>query len=141
VIVPRTILSLPVAALVVGVVGGVGFAAMVGLNAFSPRVILSAIGLASVVALVHVLVLGVPFILVLKHFGSLKLHFIVPLSFLIGAFPIPIILLTTGSARWTLPSTLLSMLACGLLGVTAGVVWFYVSGLPSNKSLERTRDG
>ena len=133
----RNIIAFPIASLV----AGVAYASMNNGSGGAPDVILPAIGIASVVALLHALVLGVPSAVVLRHFGKLKLPYILACAFLIGALPLPLGLLFTGSVSWTLREAILSMASCGVLGLLAGAVWFYVSDLSSNASLERTREG
>jgi len=133
----RNIIAFPVASLV----AGIAYASMYNGSGVAPDAILPAIGLASVVALLHAVVLGVPSALVLRHFGKLKLPYILACAFLIGALPLPLGLLFAGSVSWTLRESVLSMAFCGVLGLVAGAVWFYVSDLSSNTSFERTREG
>lgn len=98
------------------------------------------VGLASAIALAHAVLLGVPSILALNYLDRLRLPYVVPVSFLIGALPIPVLLPAIGNVSWSLPEMILSMGVCGLVGAIAGAVWFFAAGLPSNKSLERSRE-
>jgi hypothetical protein len=133
----RNILAFPVASLV----AGVAYAAMNSIDGADAVVFLPAVGIATVIALVHAVVLGLPIALALKRLGKLKLPYVLTSAFLIGALPLPVILLATNSVKWDLREVALSVGFCGIVGLLAGYVWFYVADLSSNTSLERTREG
>jgi hypothetical protein len=132
----RNISAFVVAALVVGV----AYAALSAADGSDDVAFLPALAGAALIALLHGAVLGVPAVLMLRHFEKLKLPFVLFVAFAIGALPLPILLIMTRGFDWTVGWYATIALACGVLGALGGLTWWLVAGMSSNKSLERTRE-
>jgi len=131
----RNISAFVVAALVVGV----AYAILNAADGSDDVVFLPALAVAALIALLHAAVLGVPALLLLRHLERLKLLYVLFVAFAIGALPLPILLIITRGFDWTVGWYATIALACGSLGALGGLTWWLVAGVPSNKSLERTR--
>ena len=132
----RNILSYPAAS----VVAGVGYSALNQHAGSDGVTFLPIAAAASIVALIHALALGLPAALALRHFGKLNLPNVLVGSFLIGALPVPLLLMLSRGPIGSLRETVLLVGGCGVLGLVAGFTWFCIAELSPNKSLERTRD-
>jgi hypothetical protein len=131
----RNISAFAVAALVVGV----AYAALNAADGSDDVVFFPALAGAALVAFLHAAVLGVPAVLVLRRLRKLQLPYVLFVAFVIGAFPIPIFLITTSGFDWSSGWYATIALACGALGALGGLTWWLVAGVSSNKSPERTR--
>jgi hypothetical protein len=133
----RELSAVIVAAIVVGCI----FAA-INVAAGADRVVfLPAMTVASMIALLHAALFGVPAAWIMARTGKLNLANVLGVAFSIGALPMPVLLFATGGVSWTLGTYVIVTLSCGALGLLGGLVWWSVAGVSSNKSLERTREG
>ena len=131
----RNIFAFVVAALVVAV----AYAALNAADGSDDVVFLPALAVAALIALLHAAVLGVPAFHLLRRLDRLKLPYVLIVAFVIGALPLPILLIMTRGFDWTVGWYATIALACGVLGALGGLTWWLVAGMSSNKSLERTR--
>jgi hypothetical protein len=106
----------------------------VGFAAIGDGDVRSVAELVSAITVAHSVVLGVPMALTMARLGKLTLRNTALASFLIGAIPLPTFLLFDPSPTNTLATALLF----GLSGLAAGLVWWPIWRVSSNKQLQRT---
>ncbi len=133
----RNILSFPAASLV----AGVGYSAMNQHAGSDAVTFLPVAAAASIVAFIHALALGLPAALALRHFGKLNLPYVLGGSFLIGALPVPLLVMLSRGSVGALREAALLFGSCGILGLIAGYTWFCIADLSPDNSSERTREG
>ena len=97
--------------------------------------------IATPVALLHALVLGLPAAWSLRRRGKLTLLNVLVAAFAIGAVPAPTAAILAMPSETPFPTAAAIIMVCGTLGLIGGGVWWIVSGASSNYALERTQEG